>query len=59
MFANSDVEIISPGKIGRAMHLAELYNLDGEAIESAPHPYMEFTAKVPFPVKVGDIVRAV
>ena len=37
----------------------ELYNVDGEAIESAPHPYMEFSAKVPFPVKAGDIVRAV
>ncbi len=59
VFANSDVEIITPGAIGRAMHLGELYNVDGEAIESAPHPYMEFSAKVPFPVKVGDIVRAV
>ncbi len=59
VFANSDVEIITPGAIGRAMHLGELYNAQGEAIESAPHPYMEFSAKVPFPVKVGDIVRAV
>ena len=59
VFANSDVEIISPGKTGRAMHLGELYNANGEAIESAPHPYMEFCAKVSFPVRVGDIVRAV
>ena len=58
VFANSDVEIISPGMIGRPMHLGELYDANGEAIESAPHPYMEFSAKVPFPVKVGDIVRA-
>lgn len=58
VFANSDVEIISPGKIGRAMHFGELYDVNGEAIESAPHPYMAFSAKVPFPVKVGDIVRA-
>lgn len=58
-FANSDVEIISPGKIGRALHLGALYNADGEEIESAPHPYMEFSAKVPFEVKPGDIIRAV
>ncbi len=58
VFANSDVEIISPGKIGRPMHFGELYDANGGVIESAPHPYMEFSAKVPFPVKVGDIVRA-
>ena len=59
VFAHSDVEIITPGEIGRAMHLGQLYTAVGEAIESAPHPYMEFSAKVPFPVKAGDIVRAV
>ena len=59
VFANSDTEIITPGAVGRPLHLGALYNSDGEAIESAPHPYMEFTAKVPFAVKPGDIVRAV
>ncbi len=59
VFANSDVEIITPGKIGRALHLDSLFNESGKQIESAPHPYMSFTAKMPFPVKPGDIVRAV
>ncbi len=59
VFANSDVEIISPGKVGCALHLGELYNEAGEVIESAPHPYMEFSAKVAFPVNPGDIIRAV
>ncbi len=58
VFAHSDVEIITPGSVGLALHLGELYNDAGEVIESAPHPYMEFSAKVPFDVKVGDIVRA-
>jgi len=59
VFANSDVEVITPGAVGRALHLGALYSMDGEPIESAPHPYMEFRAKLPFAVKPGDIVRAV
>lgn len=59
VFANSDVEIITPRAVGRPLHLGELYSTDGELIESVPHPYMEFRAKMPFSVKPGDIVRAV
>lgn len=59
VFANSDAEIITPGAVGRVLHLGELYNEAGECVESAPHPYMIFSAKVPFEVKPGDIVRAV
>lgn len=59
VFSNSDVEVISPGKIGRALNIGQLYGMDGEPIDSAPHPYMEFYAKVPFEMKPGDIVRAV
>jgi len=59
VFANSDVEIISPGKVGRALHLGTLFDADGNEIESAPHPYMTFSAAVPFAVKSGDIIRGV
>ncbi len=59
VFANSDTEIITPGSVGRPLYLGELYSESGESIESAPHPYMIFSAKVPFEVKPGDIVRAV
>ncbi len=59
VFADSDAEIITPGKIGRPLHLGELYDREGNSIPSAPHPYMEFSAKVPFPVNPGDIIRAV
>ncbi len=57
VFADSDVEVITPGKVGRSIHLGELFSENGEAIESAPHPYMVFKAKVPFELKVGDIIR--
>ena len=51
-------EVISPGKIGRAFTVTELYSDKGEAIESAPHPKMLFFARVPFDVCGGDIMRA-
>lgn len=51
-------EVISPGRIGRAFTVCELYSADGEALESAPHPRMVFFARVPFEVSGGDIMRA-
>lgn len=57
--ANSDVEVISPGRVGIPLRLEELFDEDMQPIESAPHPYMRFKAKVPFELKPGDIVRAV
>ncbi len=53
-----DAEIISPNKVGTPITLTQMYNTDGEAIESAPHPFMHFFLKVPFEVRVGDILRA-
>ena len=51
-------EIISPGSIGRAFRISELYTIEGEAIPAAPHPSMEFYLRVPFTVTPGDILRA-
>lgn len=51
------VEVISPGKVGRAFVAANLKNENGEDISSAPHPLMKFTLDVPFPVSAGDIIR--
>ena len=51
-------ELISPAKTGRAFSVIELYSDKGEKIESAPHPGQKFFARVPFEVKVGDIMRA-
>ena len=51
-------EIISPSKIGRGFTVSELYSTEGERIESAPHPSMLFFVRVPFEVKVGDIMRS-
>lgn len=51
------VELITPGKVGRAFSASSLSDVQGEKIESAPHPSMYFRLKVPFPVKEGDILR--
>ncbi len=54
----SEAEIISPGKLGRSLKVTELYDEEGNIIESAPHPSMIFYARIPYNVKVGDILRA-
>ena len=51
------VEIISPGKPGQGFVIPSMTNAAGEAVESAPHPFMEFFVPVPFPVHKGDIMR--
>ena len=50
-------ELISPNKIGVPFKVTELYSEDGAPIESAPHPSMKFYVRIPFEVKVGDIMR--
>ena len=57
LVGNDPVEMISPGKVGRAFMAAGLRNEMEEPIESAPHPGMIFRLKVPFPVLEGDILR--
>ena len=57
LVADDPVELISPGKVGRAFKADTLRNEKGGPIESAPHPGMYFKLKAPFPVKEGDILR--
>ena len=54
---NDTVELITPGKVGRAFTLTDMTDEKGTPIESAPHPNMIFCVKVPFEVKEGDILR--
>ena len=51
-------ELLTPGKVGKAFTVAELYDGEGIAVESAPHPSRIFYTRVPFEVKEGDILRA-
>ena len=51
-------EMISPSKLGKAFEVTELYDENGEPIESAPHPSQKFFTRVPFEVFAGDIIRS-
>lgn len=50
-------EIISPGQKAKSFVLSEMKDQNGENIESAPHPQMLFSVKIPFETKPGDIIR--
>lgn len=51
------VELLSPGRVGRAFVAEGLRDAHNVPIPSAPHPSMYFKLGVPFPVRSGDILR--
>ncbi len=57
MSLGDEVEIVTPGMVGRAFTVTELYDESGAPTESTPHPYMEFYMKLPYEAHVGDIIR--
>ena len=58
MCVGDAAELVSPRQPGIPFTAREMYNIDGEPIESCPHPYMQFFLRVPFEVREGDILRA-
>lgn len=50
-------ELVSPGAVSKEFVLEDMRDLDGNKIESAPHPQMLFTVKMNIPMKKGDIIR--
>ncbi len=52
-----EAELLTPGKTGQRFTITEMYDMNGEAISSAPHPSMYLKIKVPFTVREGDILR--
>ena len=59
MTRGDDAELLSPGKVARALVIGEIFDEASEPIDSTPHPYMQFYMKTPFAVKPGDILRGV
>ena len=57
MCVGDTLELITPGKTGRQFELSELWNENNETIESAPHPKMKCSTRLPFEAKPGDIIR--
>ena len=58
MKVGDSAEVVSPGKVGRAFVIPELYDENHEPIEATSHPYMKFYMKAPFVLQAGDILRA-
>jgi len=52
------LELLTPGKTGIPLVAGALFDENHSPIESTPHPYMHFYMKMPFPVKIGDIIRS-
>jgi len=57
LVCGSDVELLSPGKFGRAFKIEKITLPNGNEIDSTPHPYMEFNIQLPFDAEAGDIIR--
>ena len=51
-------ELLTPGRVGIPFVVDELYDENGAPIESAPHPLMQFFARLPYEAGVGDLLRA-
>lgn len=58
LFEGDPVELLTPGRTGRAFRIENLRGRTGNKIESTPHPSMFFRITTPFEVKAGDIMRA-
>lgn len=57
MTAGQTVEVISPGCFGKSFTVNEIFDENGERIDSTPHAGMLFRLNAPFEIKKGDIIR--
>ncbi len=58
MFLTDNIELLTPGSVGEAIRVTEMYNERLEPIEDTRHPYMTFYMKVDKKIRPGDIIRA-
>ncbi len=58
MCQNDEIEVLTPGRVGEALTVGEMWNEEGEPIFATSHPYMKFYMKTPLVMHEGDIIRA-
>ena len=58
MERGTPAELLTPGRVGIPCRITELYDVEGNPIESTPHPLMEFYTRLPTVAATGDILRA-
>ncbi len=56
--SGAPMELLTPGKIGIPFTGCDMRDAEGNEIDSAPHPLMEFSMRTDVPVRAGDIIRA-
>ncbi|MDD5926985.1 MAG: U32 family peptidase [Firmicutes bacterium] len=57
MVVGDEIEVFGPGTDFFVQHLTEMYNEEGEPIESAPHPQQILKIKMAKPVKENFMLR--
>ncbi len=57
IYSNSTAGVLSPGKLTKTINVGQLYDTDGQAIESEPHPQKLFVMYPEIPLSEGDIIR--
>ena len=57
MFSGERIELLTPGRTGASMTCSGLQDMDGNPIDSTPHPLMRFTILSDYPVMKGDMLR--
>ena len=58
LICGSPLELLTPGKPGIPFTASEMRDAEGNAIDAALHPQMQFTMRTSIPVRTGDILRA-
>ena len=58
MCLGDEIELLTPGEVGKPLTVTALFDEDHNAIEDTKHPYMKFYMKTPIRIKEGDIIRA-
>ena len=58
MCVGDEIELVTPGSVGRELTVTPLLDENREPIEATSHPYMKFYMQMPFAVKAGDMLRA-
>ena len=57
MLLGQDVELLQPQNVGVPLKVNGLSDVDGNPIESTPHPEMLFYMDMPYSASEGDIIR--
>lgn len=57
IFSGEEVEIMQPEGRDIRLKINDMWDLEGNQLDSAPHPQMKFTIKVPEPIMPNSILR--